>query len=244
MYDSACKLEKSKLRITTENEYKSIMVCKSPLMKTVLMSSIFTYNLSNLFTFYEYFLLISTPACLILLYFLPFHNKIFVYERLYSSAVFNEDFVKFSPAEITRRPVDDLILQMKVNHSLLVFANPEVCNYNLCMICFSDGLYRMLHSFLCMVQFFHSNDLAGSLHTLVLSRFLFVWRDHWPGFLQQFCVISYSFALIQQLYIFHWHNFYFWSCLSILFIDHNPSGLSTMMHAESVKWYPNIKWYE
>ncbi|XP_062585377.1 probable ATP-dependent RNA helicase DHX37, partial [Saccostrea cucullata] len=33
--------------------------------------------------------------------------------RLYSSAVFNEDFVMFSPAEITRRPVDDLILQMK-----------------------------------------------------------------------------------------------------------------------------------
>lgn len=33
--------------------------------------------------------------------------------RLYSSAVFNEDFMKFSPAEITRRPVDDLILQMK-----------------------------------------------------------------------------------------------------------------------------------
>nr|XP_011412430.2 probable ATP-dependent RNA helicase DHX37 [Crassostrea gigas] len=33
--------------------------------------------------------------------------------RLYSSAVFNEDFEKFSPAEITRRPVDDLILQMK-----------------------------------------------------------------------------------------------------------------------------------
>ncbi|KAL3858338.1 hypothetical protein ACJMK2_012932 [Sinanodonta woodiana] len=32
--------------------------------------------------------------------------------RLYSSAVFNE-FEKFSPAEITRRPVDDLVLQMK-----------------------------------------------------------------------------------------------------------------------------------
>lgn len=36
--------------------------------------------------------------------------------RLYSSAVFNEDFEKFSPAEITRRPVDDLILQMKVHY--------------------------------------------------------------------------------------------------------------------------------
>ncbi|KAL4223808.1 ATP-dependent RNA helicase dhx37 [Mactra antiquata] len=33
--------------------------------------------------------------------------------RLYSSAVFNDEFEKFSPAEITRRPVDDLILQMK-----------------------------------------------------------------------------------------------------------------------------------
>ncbi|KAL5017532.1 hypothetical protein ScPMuIL_007121 [Solemya velum] len=33
--------------------------------------------------------------------------------RLYSSAIFNDDFEKFSPAEITRRPVDDLILQMK-----------------------------------------------------------------------------------------------------------------------------------
>lgn len=36
--------------------------------------------------------------------------------RLYSSAVFNEDFEKFSPAEISRRPVDDLILQMKVQY--------------------------------------------------------------------------------------------------------------------------------
>ncbi|XP_064612287.1 probable ATP-dependent RNA helicase DHX37 [Liolophura sinensis] len=33
--------------------------------------------------------------------------------RLYSSAVFNDDFEKFSPAEITRRPVEDLLLQMK-----------------------------------------------------------------------------------------------------------------------------------
>ncbi|XP_033747918.1 probable ATP-dependent RNA helicase DHX37 isoform X2 [Pecten maximus] len=33
--------------------------------------------------------------------------------RLYSSAVFTHDFEKFSPAEITRRPVDDLVLQMK-----------------------------------------------------------------------------------------------------------------------------------
>ena len=34
--------------------------------------------------------------------------------RLYSSAVFNHDFPQFSPPEITRRPVDDLVLQMKV----------------------------------------------------------------------------------------------------------------------------------
>ncbi|XP_052798747.1 probable ATP-dependent RNA helicase DHX37 [Mya arenaria] len=33
--------------------------------------------------------------------------------RLYSSAVLNDEFEKFSPAEITRRPVDDLVLQMK-----------------------------------------------------------------------------------------------------------------------------------
>ncbi|XP_046579366.1 probable ATP-dependent RNA helicase DHX37 [Haliotis rubra] len=33
--------------------------------------------------------------------------------RLYSSAVFNDDFEKFAPPEISRRPVDDLILQMK-----------------------------------------------------------------------------------------------------------------------------------
>ncbi|XP_053375009.1 probable ATP-dependent RNA helicase DHX37 isoform X2 [Mercenaria mercenaria] len=33
--------------------------------------------------------------------------------RLFSSAVFNDEFEKFSPAEITRRPVDDLVLQMK-----------------------------------------------------------------------------------------------------------------------------------
>lgn len=32
--------------------------------------------------------------------------------RLYSSAVFS-DFSQFSEAEITRRPVDDLVLQMK-----------------------------------------------------------------------------------------------------------------------------------
>ena len=34
--------------------------------------------------------------------------------RLYSSAVFQNEFEKFSKPEITRRPVDDLLLQMKV----------------------------------------------------------------------------------------------------------------------------------
>ena len=33
--------------------------------------------------------------------------------RLYSSAVFNNDFEQFSPPEIVRRPVEDLVLQMK-----------------------------------------------------------------------------------------------------------------------------------
>ena len=33
--------------------------------------------------------------------------------RLYSSAVFNDDFVQFTPPEITRRPIEDLVLQMK-----------------------------------------------------------------------------------------------------------------------------------
>ncbi|CAN7986144.1 unnamed protein product [Ixodes hexagonus] len=33
--------------------------------------------------------------------------------RLYSSAVFNDEFQKFTAPEITRRPVDDLVLQMK-----------------------------------------------------------------------------------------------------------------------------------
>ena len=34
--------------------------------------------------------------------------------RLYSSAVFQHQFEDFSPPELTRRPVDDLFLQMKV----------------------------------------------------------------------------------------------------------------------------------
>ena len=34
---------------------------------------------------------------------------------MYSSAVYNDDFEKFALAEIVRRPVDDLVLQMKVS---------------------------------------------------------------------------------------------------------------------------------
>ena len=34
--------------------------------------------------------------------------------RLYSSAVFNDQFEQFSEPEICRKPVDDLLLQMKV----------------------------------------------------------------------------------------------------------------------------------
>lgn len=33
--------------------------------------------------------------------------------RLYSSAVFNDNFPQFTPPEITRRPIDDIVLQMK-----------------------------------------------------------------------------------------------------------------------------------
>lgn len=33
--------------------------------------------------------------------------------RLYSAAVFNDQFIEFSPAEVTLRPVEGLLLQMK-----------------------------------------------------------------------------------------------------------------------------------
>jgi len=39
----------------------------------------------------------------------------YLFPRLYSSAVFHNMFEEFSPPEITRRPVEDLVLQMKVN---------------------------------------------------------------------------------------------------------------------------------
>lgn len=39
---------------------------------------------------------------------------IFLVFRLYSSAVFNDQFTQFSMSEIQRKPIDDLVLQMKV----------------------------------------------------------------------------------------------------------------------------------
>lgn len=40
--------------------------------------------------------------------------KLLHVHRLYSSAVFQHQFPEFSPPEISGRPVDDLVLQMKV----------------------------------------------------------------------------------------------------------------------------------
>ncbi len=48
--------------------------------------------------------------------------------RLYSSAVFNDEFDKFSPPEISRRPVDDLVLQMKVSCSFKSFHQCDDCS--------------------------------------------------------------------------------------------------------------------
>ena len=43
-------------------------------------------------------------------------NSVFMFVcRLYSSAVFKNNFEEHAAAEITRRPVDDLVLQMKVS---------------------------------------------------------------------------------------------------------------------------------
>ncbi len=47
--------------------------------------------------------------------FTKLHISVFKLDRLYSSAVYNDDLEKFSLAEIVRRPVDDLVLQMKVS---------------------------------------------------------------------------------------------------------------------------------
>lgn len=41
------------------------------------------------------------------------HTFCFSLRRLYSSAVYNDQFEEYSQSEIQRKPVDDLLLQMK-----------------------------------------------------------------------------------------------------------------------------------
>ena len=52
---------------------------------------------------------------------------IFVLLRLYSSAVFQHEFEEFSEAEILRRPIDDLLLQMKVNNRPFLLYKDVIC---------------------------------------------------------------------------------------------------------------------
>lgn len=47
-----------------------------------------------------------------MLVFFFFKNYIFV-RRLYSSAIFNDEFKEWDVPEIQRKPIDDLLLQMK-----------------------------------------------------------------------------------------------------------------------------------
>ena len=47
--------------------------------------------------------------------------------RLYSSAVFQNEFEQFSPPEVTRRPSDDLLLQMKARTCLGTHLSVCVC---------------------------------------------------------------------------------------------------------------------
>lgn len=50
--------------------------------------------------------------------------------RLYSSAIFNDEFQKFSQAEIQRRPIDDLVLVMKaMNLPVINFPFPTPPEY-------------------------------------------------------------------------------------------------------------------
>lgn len=50
--------------------------------------------------------------------------------RLYSSAVFNDEFLKFSHAEIQRRPIDDIVLVMKaMNLPVINFPFPTPPDY-------------------------------------------------------------------------------------------------------------------
>ena len=50
--------------------------------------------------------------------------------RLYSSAVFEHDFEKFSEAEIQQRPIDDIVLIMKsMNLPIMTFPFPTPPDY-------------------------------------------------------------------------------------------------------------------
>ncbi|KAG7167518.1 ATP-dependent RNA helicase kurz-like [Homarus americanus] len=61
--------------------------------------------------------------------------------RLYSSAIFNDEFLKFSRAEIQRRPIDDLVLVMKaMNLPVVNFPFPTPPEY--LQIC--HGIKRLL----------------------------------------------------------------------------------------------------
>lgn len=55
------------------------------------------------------------------------HTLCFFFCRLYSSAVFNDSFSLYTTPEIQRKPVDDLVLQMKAMniHKVLNFPFPS-----------------------------------------------------------------------------------------------------------------------
>lgn len=50
--------------------------------------------------------------------------KLYFYSSLYSSAVFNDNFEEYSVPEIQRKPVDDLVLQMKAMSIIKVLNFP------------------------------------------------------------------------------------------------------------------------
>ena len=66
--------------------------------------------------------------------------------RLYSSAVFQNEFEQFSPPEVTRRPSDDLLLQMKARTCLGTHLSVCVC---LCLPL--SSLYYFVFLVLCCV---------------------------------------------------------------------------------------------
>lgn len=73
--------------------------------------------------------------------------------RLYSSAVFNDEFQKFSQAEIQRRPIDDLVLVMKaMNLPVINFpfpTPPEYLQVGYMKICLSYFQYMQIHHEIC-----------------------------------------------------------------------------------------------